>query len=621
MTKSGRVYVSVVAAGVVVLIAALWFGGGVSEPKIAGLPTAGPLTDWGLPLVRFCYNLCAVACVGTLLAAVLFAPAASPESAACVRAAGWWALAWAATAVLSYLLTLSNIIPLPVTNLLGSSDMLSFGMSFPQTQALLVVLVAAVVVAVLTHLPRLPKVIPLAIAAFAILPPAYVGHAASVADHDIAVSALMTHLLSASVWIGGLAAVLVHFRRSDHLQVALPRFSTIALCCFAAVAVSGLAGAWVRLNTPSDLWQTRYGLLVLAKVVALAFLALFGWIHRRRIVAGIAERGVRRTFTRLAAGEMAMMAAAMGLAVALSRTPPPTGGDGNGSHFILEYQLARYSLGALITQIRLDPLILLLLALPAVGYMMGVRRLPSWPVGRTLAWYAGLALTALALLGGIGSYARAMLSIHVLQHSVLAVIAPILLCFGAPLTLAAQATTAASQYGEFGSRLRGRRITRPALLLIAGTLPVILLYGTPYLSWSASGYATHLLTVSLVFGAGLLVFWVLVGVDPLPRSIPWAARAWLLAAVAAVHLVLGAFLLLGPAAAVDWFSLVAPLGVDDSLADQRQAGILLMLVPLAPLAALAAQLVSLRQEAPTRVRTDQVAQRLVSSRRLDTPSG
>lgn len=324
-----RIYAgSVVAAGVVVLIAVLRFGGAIG-PVFAGLPTAGPFTQWGLPLARFGFDLCGIACVGTLLAAAVLAPATSPESRACVRAAGLWALGWAVAAALSYLLTMSDFVPMPVLELLGTPDVLSFGLSIPQTQALALVLAAAVVVAVCTRLRAVPHQLTLAIAVLGLLPPAFVGHAASAGDPGLAISSLTVHVVAVSLWVGGLAAILVHFRRSDRLSVALPRFSALALCCFTAVAVSGVVGAWVRLSAPSDLWRTPYGLIVLAKATALTVLGGFGWSHRRRTVAGIADRGVRRTFVRLAAGELVVMAAAIGLAVGLSRTPPPPSiGDG-----------------------------------------------------------------------------------------------------------------------------------------------------------------------------------------------------------------------------------------------------------------------------------------------------
>ncbi|MGN9838265.1 cytochrome c oxidase assembly protein [Nonomuraea sp. H19] len=596
--------VAAVAVGVAVLVAALRFGGGIIETEIAGLPSAGPITDWGLPLVRFCLDLCAVACLGTLLAAVVLAPPRSPEAAACTRAAGWWALGLAASAALSYLLTVSSIIPMPLVDLLAFPDMLSFGAAIPQTQALLSVLALATALVLLTLLPGVPGWMRLATAAFALLPPAYVGHAASGGDHDIAVSALISHLLAVSAWVGGLLAVLVHFRRSDHLAVVLPRFSTIALCCFAAVAFSGLAGAWVRLNTPAELWQTSYGLLLLAKTAVLGVLAWFGRNHRRRTVSGVAERSVRHTFIRLAAGEVIVMVAAMGLAVGLSHTPPPVGG-GHGET-ALGYELAPFSLVALIAEFRLDPTILLLLALPAIGYLAGVRRLAHWPAGRTLAWYAGLALTALVLLGGVGGYARAMPSVQALQHVVLSVVAPILLCLGAPFTLARKATTAASQYGDLGSWSPAWRVlAHPTFLLAACTLPGLLLYGAPWLSWSLSSWAAHLVTELVFLGLGLLVFSVVTGADPLPRPFAPAARAWLLAVVTVVQLGLGAVLLLGPPVAAGWFSLAAPAaGVADVLADQRLAGAVFMILPLPPLGLLAVRLARLRQPAPARLRTD-----------------
>lgn len=568
MRISARLYAgAVIGMGVLVLVAALRFGGGAGAPQIAGLPTAGPLTDWGLPVMRLVHELCAVACVGTLLAAAVLAPAASPESARCLRAAGWWALGWALSSLLSYLLTLSSFIAMPVADVLSVPGLLSSGTELPQARALLVVVAVTFVVAVATLVPRLPRWIPLAVALFGLLPPAYVGHAASAGDHDLAVSALMAHLLSMALWVGGLGAVLVCFRRSGDLPIVLRRFSTIALCCFAAVAFSGAVSGWTRLGTPADLWQTPYGLLLLAKAATLGVLGWFGWSHRRRTVEGVADRGVRRTFVRLAAGELGVMAVAMGLAVGLSRTPPPPGAEsGEHVHPLLEYVVTPFSPGALIGEVRLDSLVVLLLALPAAGYLFGVRRAVTWPAGRTIAWYAGLGLAALVLLSGVAGYSRAMLSVQALQHVVLAVVVPLLLCLGAPLTLARRPT---SRYG--------RRVMTPGLLLIAYPALFLLLYGTDWLPWSLSGYAQHLATQLLFLGLGLAASWVLAGVDPLPRPFP---RVPLLAVVAGTHLAVGAYLLAGPPVAARWFAMTTPPGAPDLVTDQHVAGAVVLIVPL-----------------------------------------
>ncbi|MEU4226404.1 cytochrome c oxidase assembly protein [Nonomuraea sp. NPDC026600] len=601
-----RYAVVAVAAGVLVLIAALLFGGSLPQQAIPGLPKAGPITDWGLPLARFVYDLCAFATVGTLVAAVLLAPRGTPEAAACLRAAGRWALGWAAAAALMYLLTISEVTGLPLADLLEDPSILTFGTTVPQTQALFIVAAAAGVVAIGTSfgLSRWWNGFLLAIAAFAVLPPAYVGHAASAGDHDIAISALMAHLVTVAVWVGGLAAVLVHFRRSDRLAEVVPRFSTLALACFAAVAVSGVASAWVRLDTVAQLWQTRYGLLILAKTAALVALGAFGRHHRRRTVAGLAERPVRHTFVRLATGEAIVMAAAVGLAVGLSRTPPPPSEGGGGhDHLLLEYELPPFSIGNLVTEVRLDPLILLLLAILAIGYLIGLRRLARdgvpWPPGRTAAWLAGLAVLAFALLSGVGGYARAMLSAQALQYGLVALVAPLLLALGAPLTLAAQTTTDRSQYGEVARSILdsgfAARLTHPVTVAALQVVPVALLYGTGWLGQSLYSYAAHLLTLALLFCTGMVCFWVLTGVDPLPRPVTWVMRARLLAVVAVVPLTLGLALLFGPGVGLDWFMLVSPPGVSDLSADQWAAGLTVLIAAILVLGASAVRLASWRR--------------------------
>lgn len=573
--RGGRILAGAasIAAGLVLLAVA---AGGGAEQQIAGLPDAGPLTRWGLPLVRFLYDLCAVGTVGTLLAAAVLAPAGSPERPACARAAGRWASGWAVTVVLSYLLTVSDVLARPVADLLAAPDLLAAGLSVVQARVLPLVLAVVVAAAVATRVPRLPAAIPLVLAVLAIVPVAYVGHAASAADHDIALSGLMTHLVTVSLWTGGLGAVLVHFRRSADLPLVLRRFSTIALCCFAGVAVSGVAAAWARLDDPAHLWRSPYGWFLLAKTAALGVLALFGRAHRRRTVAHVADRGVRNVFTRLAVGELVVMGVAMALAVGLSRTPPPPA-RGGGHDGLLEYDLAPFTPAGLLTEIRPDPLVLLLLALLAAGYLTGVRRAGSWPAGRTLAWFAGLALAGLVLLGGVGGYARAMLSAQALQLTVLAVAVPLLLCLGAPLTLAARVTTASSQYGALAARPPRRPTALLAVLPVAYMIAFPLLYRTGWLQWALSRHGPHLLTAALFLAGGLVVFWMLAGADPLPSRISRRVRAALCGSVATVLLVMSVFLLAGPPVAGDWFSVAAPSGAPDLLAGQRLAGVAFLL--------------------------------------------
>ncbi|WP_248959896.1 cytochrome c oxidase assembly protein [Sphaerisporangium perillae] len=279
-------FVFVGIAAVAVLFVASWFGGGWPRAGIPGLPSPGLLTTVGLPVVRVLHDICAVATVGTLLTAVALAgdPASRREI---TRAAGPWALAWAAAAALTQILTLSDLLGLPVGEALESGFLPTYSMEVPQGQAFMVVTLLALVIAAGTtlRLGTWGRALLLVLAVFTVLPPAYVGHSASAADHNIAVSSLMLHIAGVTLWVGGLFGLVTHLRRSEGPALAVRRFSAIALCCFVAVGASGLVNAWIRLGGPTQLWETRYGLLILAKLAALALLGGFGWTHRHRTIA------------------------------------------------------------------------------------------------------------------------------------------------------------------------------------------------------------------------------------------------------------------------------------------------------------------------------------------------
>jgi cytochrome c oxidase assembly factor CtaG len=113
-------------------------------------------------------------------------------------------------------------------------------------------------------------------------------------------------------------------------------------------------------------------------------------------------------------------------------------------------------------------------------------------------------------------------------------------------------------------------------------------------------YAAHLLTLALLFCTGMVCFWVLTGVDPLPRPVTWVMRARLLAVVAVVLLALGLALLFGPGVGVDWFTLASPPGVSDLSADQRAAGLTVLIAAILVLGASAVRLASWRRAAQRR---------------------
>jgi putative copper resistance protein D len=115
--------------------------------------------------------------------------------------------------------------------------------------------------------------------------------------------------------VGGLAVVLVLVARHRALlEPVLPRFSRLAGWCLGAVALTGLLTAVIRLETWDALLGTRYGVLVIAKAACLVLLGLLGGIARRRLAAG------RTPVLRWAGVEVAVMAATLGIAAALSQS-------------------------------------------------------------------------------------------------------------------------------------------------------------------------------------------------------------------------------------------------------------------------------------------------------------
>jgi putative copper resistance protein D len=187
-----------------------------------------------------------------------------------------------------------------------------------------------VMVLQLTALIRPPRYPELVVGAglLGMLPGAVTGHAASHAGHDVAVLSVALHVVAASVWVGGLlAVVLVLGGQRPLASVVLPRFSTVAGYCAATVAVTGVLSAVFRLPGPGALVTTGYGALVLAKACGLVVLLGFGWHARRQLVSRLAELAARRSDTpaplvRWLGAELAVMAVVVGLAAALAGAAP-----------------------------------------------------------------------------------------------------------------------------------------------------------------------------------------------------------------------------------------------------------------------------------------------------------
>lgn len=535
-----------VAGGV--LVVALVIGGGAPQAAPAGIPDPGPVTGWGLPLLRLVTDLAAVAAVGLALAAALLLPAPSPQlrgerarDAASVAVAG---LVVALGALVQIPLTLSNVLAVPPTQALSPTLVSQFVTETDVGRALavqvVIAAVAAVTAAVVGTVAGACWLLVLTLGM--LVPQALAGHAATATSHTLAVASLLVHVLAAALWTGGLLALAVAARRGvAGLRYAVPRFSTLALWCFVAVAVSGIVNAGVRLGSVEALLGTAYGGLVLMKAGALLVLAAFGQRHRSRSVPGLAQReraegpdapaGVR-AFASLAVAELAVMAGTFGVAVALGRTPTPPQPalPGDPGSALLGFALPPAPTAVrLLTSWTADGFALAVVVLLAAVYVAGLlalrRRGDRWPVGRTLAWAAGLLVFTWATAGGLGLYSHVLFSAHMGAHMLVGMLAPLLLVLGAPFTLALRTLPGPRVKGELGPRQLllavlhsrvARVLTHPVVAFVLFVGSLYALYFSPLYPALMRGHLGHTLMQLHFLLVGFLFFYVVLGVDPSP---------------------------------------------------------------------------------------------------------
>ncbi len=174
-------------------------------------------------------------------------------------------------------------------------------------------------------------------AAGVLLIPGTAGHAAQTSPRGISVILDWLHLITGSLWLGGLMGLLVLWfslsaaSRVTSLSVVVPRFSNVAL---GSVLLLLGTGTWATINhmpAIDALWLTGYGVAILVKVgLLIAAMALgAGNLLRAkpRLVAarerpelGVgAARGLRRTIS----AEAFLIAGAVFAAAVLSSLGPP----------------------------------------------------------------------------------------------------------------------------------------------------------------------------------------------------------------------------------------------------------------------------------------------------------
>jgi cytochrome c oxidase assembly factor CtaG/putative copper export protein len=595
--RSLLVVAASLAAALVAVLAGLVFTN-AAAPFLLYDP--GPVVRWGLPVVTVIARLAGALTIGLLVLAAVALPvetviegprapslrdgagraeAAGDEAAGdeaglapsgrrrtlafapamqlTAIASGVWTLAMIAQTILSYGSTSGTLL----TDPRFGQQLVAFVQGTEPGRGLLVTTAVAALITMVAagsrtigtagFLATLALVI-------ALTPPALAGHSASLDDHETAVTSTWLHLIGISVWVGGLAA-LVLLRRAlgERLPAAVAVYSTLAAWAFGTVAVSGVLSSWIRLQSLADL-TSDYGILVTLKIVALVVLGLAGALHRRRALPDL-HASVPGTFARLAAVEAVVMGVAVGIAEAMAVSAPPS--ESAPRLPTLAESLTGYpmpppvSLSRMVTQWQPDLMWVALGVLGAALYAVGIRRLHAWgehwPVGLAVSWFIGLAGMVYVTSGAPMAYGRVLFSAHMAAHMSLSMLVPIFLVLGAPITLALR-TLPGRDDGSRGPRewlvavLESRFIRIVSFPPMAGFLfagSLVFFYFSPLFELALRTHIGHELMHIHFLASGYLFSWVLIGLDPGPRRVGHPLRLITLVGSMTFHSFFGVSLL------------------------------------------------------------------------------
>lgn len=163
--------------------------------------------------------------------------------------------------------------------------------------------------------------------------------------------------------------------------------------------------------------------------------------------------------------------------------------------------------------------------------------LPRWSPWRTTAWAVGAVLAGAALTPWLGAHAHHDHRLHMAQHLLLGMYAPIGLVIGAPLTLLLGTLGPSAGRGlvRFLRSAPVHVLSHPVTAALLNVGGMFVLYLTPLLALSGEKPLVHWLVMAHFVAAGCLYTWAIAGPDPAPRRPGMATRVVVLVVAAGAH--------------------------------------------------------------------------------------
>jgi cytochrome c oxidase assembly factor CtaG len=234
-----------------------------------------------------------------------------------------------------------------------------------------------------------------------------------------------------------------------------------------------------------------------------------------------------------------------------------------------------------------NPALIVTLLLSAAVYLRGWlelrRRAPArWTGARLLGFFGGLVAIFLALGSPIEPFASLLLSLHMVQHLLLLMVAPALIWLGAPFFPLLRGVPATIRHYWVGPVLRARVVrrffsglTHPFVALSLFIAAIWIWHAPGPYVWALRSDANHYLEHACFLVAGLL-FWYPV-IRPYPSRPTWAL--WLLVPYLILadvqNTLLSALLTFASRPLYPYYTEVPPLAGVSPLADQAAAGVIM----------------------------------------------
>ncbi len=230
-----------------------------------------------------------------------------------------------------------------------------------------------------------------------------------------------------------------------------------------------------------------------------------------------------------------------------------------------------------------DAVAVSLIVLTGALYLFGIHRLHArgdrWSVTRTLSFCGlGLGSVAVATTSSLATYDTTLLSMHMAQHMILSMLAPVFLALGAPITLALRTLPRGGRrlvlkvlHSRFAAVL-----SFPPVAFVLFVLTPWVLYLSPVYEATLRSTALHDLLHLHFVVIGCLFFWPLLGLDPVPGRVAHPFRMLTVLATLPFHAFLGVTIMsMKNLIAGDWYLSLGRTWPPTPADDQQIAGSIL----------------------------------------------